>query len=298
MSMAVIFSESKNPYFNLALEEYLLKNDILDEDIALFWQSEKAFVFGRNQNPYVEINPNYFNIDIPIIRRVSGGGTIYQDSHTLVFSFITKNYEKKINDYEYFLKPIIEVLKSMNLNVSFKPKSHLFIDDYKISGNAQAFINNKLLHHGTLLIDTNIDIINNALVDYSYVTKGNHILSNKQKVANLNQFLSKPCNINDLISDIIDKSVSLLGLNKEKYILSGEEVEKINDLVITKYNTWDWNFGKTKEFEMDILIGGHRENLVIENGIVKAVANQNLQFLIGIKFYSEEFFKKIKYIKK
>ena len=296
--MAIILSESRNPYFNLALEEYLLKNDVLEEDIALFWQSEKAFVFGRNQNPFVEINPSFFNRNIPIIRRVSGGGTIYQDSHTLVFSFITKNYEKKINDYEYFLKPIIKVLKSKNLNVSFKPKSHIFIDDYKISGNAQAFINNKLLHHGTLLIDTDLDIINKALVDYSYIAKGNHILSNKQKVANLNQFLDKPCNTTDLVSDIIEKSVSLLGLNKKRYFLSDEDIDKISNLMIAKYNTWEWNFGKTKEFEMDMIIDGHKEKLVINNGIVKAVSNIKLKFLIGIKFYSEEFFEKIKYVKK
>ncbi|PKK95591.1 MAG: lipoate--protein ligase [Tenericutes bacterium HGW-Tenericutes-5] len=292
--MAIIISESKNPYFNLALEEYLLKNDVINEDIALFWQSEKAFVFGRNQNPFVEINPSFFNTSIPIIRRVSGGGTIYQDSNTLVFSFITKNYEKKINDYEYFLKPIIEVLKNMNLDVSFKPKSHLFIDDFKISGNAQAFINNKLLHHGTLLIDTDLDLINEALVNYSYSTKGNHILSNKQKVANLNQFLVKPCNIRELVSDIIDESVKLLGLNKKEYFLREEDIEKIRDLMITKYNTWEWNFGKTKEFEMDMIIDGNMEKIFIDNGIVKDVSNHNLQYLVGVKFYSEEFFEKIK----
>ncbi|MDY0278267.1 MAG: biotin/lipoate A/B protein ligase family protein [Acholeplasma sp.] len=291
--MAVIFSESRNPYFNLALEEYFLKNNIIDEDILLFWQSDQAFVFGRNQNPFVEINPKYFNLDIPIIRRVSGGGTIFQSSKDLVFCFITRNYEKKINDYEYFLKPVINALKRYNLNVSFRPKSHLFIDDYKISGNAQAFINNKLMHHGTLLIDSNLEIINEALVNYNFETKGNHILSNKRNVANIDQFLNEPCRIEELIDLIVDEAINCMDLAKNNYILNEEDIIKVNDLMVSKYLTWEWNFGKTKPFEVEIILDSKTEKILVENGIIKYVTHSKLETLIGLRFYSKEYFEKL-----
>ena len=294
--MAVIFSDNKNPYFNLALEEYLLKNSSIDEDILLFWQSDKAFVFGRNQNPFVEINPKYFNLDIPIIRRVSGGGTIFHSSNDLVFCFITKNYEKKINDYEYFLKPVIKALNKYNLDVSFKPKSHLYIGEYKISGNAQAFINNKLLHHGTLLIDSDLNIINEALVNYTFSTKGNHILSNKQTVANINQFLFEHCKVNDLMILIIDEAVEYMDLHKNVYSLKREELSKINDLMMSKYITWEWNFGKTKPFEVEIVIGNKKEKLLIENGLIKNVTSKKIETLLGLRFYSKDYFEIIKQI--
>ncbi|MDY0317081.1 MAG: biotin/lipoate A/B protein ligase family protein [Candidatus Izemoplasmatales bacterium] len=294
--MAVIFSDNKNPYFNLALEEYLLKNSSLDEDILLFWQSDKAFVFGRNQNPFVEINPKYFDLDIPIIRRVSGGGTIFHSSNDLVFCFITKNYEKKINDYEYFLNPVIKALKRYNLNVSFKPKSHLYIGEHKISGNAQAFINNKLLHHGTLLIDSDLKIINEALVNYTFNTKGNHILSNKQIVANIDQFLEEPCRVNELMGYIIDEAVKLMNLNNHLFSLKEEELSLINDLVKSKYTTWEWNFGKTKPFEVEMEFGSSKAKLFIENGIIKNVTSKKFDHLIGLQYYSKDYFEKIKQI--
>lgn len=292
--MAVIVSKSIDPYFNLATEEYFLRNNIIDEDIIFLWQSSKAFVFGRNQNPFVEINPDYFNKDIPIIRRVSGGGTIYQDINTINFSYITKSYANKINDYQYFLQPIINTLKNLGLQVEFKPKSHLFIGDLKISGNAQAFINNRLLHHGTLLIKTDLFIINDALVNFHANAEGNHIISNKQLVGNISDFLPKEYALEDINMLLLNSILAEKNIPHAKYFLTKEDISKINELVNNKYKTWEWNFGKTKFFVTNILVNNNYEKIVVDNGIIISVENSTISKLINCKYFSKDYFNILK----
>jgi lipoate-protein ligase A len=292
--MAIIVSTSFDPYFNLATEEYFLRNNIIDEDLIFIWRSNKAFVLGRNQNPFIEINPNYFNKDIPIIRRISGGGTIYQDINTLNFTYITNSYANKINDYEYFLKPIINALKKVGLTVKFKPKSHLFIQDFKISGNAQAFINNKLLHHGTLLFNTDLNIINDALVNFQAQADGSHIVSNKQLVGNLIDFIPNKYSIEELSNLILDSILNKKKILDTKYYLSENDISNIYELVINKYKTWEWNFGKTKFFEITIMINNNLEKISVDHGIITGVDNSIHSELINCKYFSEEYFNILK----
>lgn len=291
--MPIIFNDSHNPYFNLATEEVLFRNDFYGEDIFLIWESEPAFILGRNQNPFIEINPEFFQKNIPIIRRISGGGTIYQDLGTLNFSFITNNYESRINDYEYFLEPIITVLKKLGVAAYFVPKSHLYVDKAKISGNAQAFANNRLLHHGTLLYNTNTNIINQALVKYESRIKTNQVLSKKQEVINLQSLFKESYQYEGLKSLIIDSYVKMRGVNPKIAILDAEMIHSINILVNEKYKTWDWNFGKASDFDLPIPINGEQVKLKIVKGIISSVDKREFSHLLGLKLYSQEYFKKI-----
>lgn len=288
--MAFIISEFKEACLNLAAEEFLLKNDILEEPILFIWRGQKSFIFGRNQNPFIEIHPRFFNTDIPFLRRISGGGTIYEDEGTLNFSIITKNFEKHINDYLYFLIPVIETLKSYKMDVVFKPKSHLFVNDYKISGNAQAFINNKLMHHGTILIDTEIDIINEALVNYKNQIKGNFILSNKQKVENIKNLADGKIEIDDLINRLISAFEHELKIPRIEYRFSSYQKSKIADIAQNKYKSKEWNFGKTQEFTYKVLLYDKELELNINKGIITRVSDETESKLLGIDFFSKAYF--------
>ncbi len=283
--MAIIISDTLDIHYNLATEEYLLRHFNIEEDILFIWHGSNAFVYGRNQNPFIEINPKYLLDDsIPKIRRVSGGGTIYQDQETINFSYITKDYKGKVNHYLYFLEPIIDVLKSYGLNAHFKPKSHLFVDDNKISGNAQAFINNRLLHHGTLLFDTDLEIINKALIMFNQQAKGHQILSNKQPVINLKDIL--PVDKETFINSLIKK------ISKEKNINPGTLVldkNKIQQIKKDKYLSWDWNYGKTPKFTIDAFIHNRLVSLSIENGLIRDIDLDDKEKWIGVKYYSDEF---------
>ena len=289
--MPIIISSSLDPYFNLATEEYFLKNDIFDEDILFLWQGNRAFVIGRNQNPFTEVNPKYFDTEIPIIRRISGGGTIFQDESTIDFSIITKKYMNRINDYLYFLKPIIDFLNELGVKATFKPKSHIFVGDYKISGNAQAFINNKLLHHGTLLFNTNLNIIYDALVDFESEASENHISSNKQKVINISELLNFELSIDEFKLMLVKSISSSLNIENHYYILNEEDIDKINNIAQNKYKSWDWNLGKTKEFQAEVKINSTQIKFKIINGIIADVDIIDYRGFLGLKYLSQEYFR-------
>jgi lipoate-protein ligase A len=276
----ILISENKNIMHHLATEEYLLRHFDLKEDILYIWPGSRAFVFGRNQNPYIEIQPKYLNdSSILNLRRVSGGGTIFQDEGTINFSIITKDYKNKINDYQYFLNPLISLLNSYGLNAYFKPKSHLFVDDYKISGNAQAFINNRLMHHGTILFDTDLGIINDALINYHRDASGHQVLSNKQSVINLKSYLKMTQ------SELIEKLAKQITkeLNISHTPLSHIDESKINQLVEGKYKTWDWNYAKTPEFQISIIFEDKEIQVGVKNGLIEYVKDKKCKKLLGEK---------------
>ncbi len=288
--MPIILNESHDPYFNLAAEELLFRNDYYGEDIFFIWESQPAFIIGRNQNPFCEINPEFFLKKIPIIRRISGGGTIYQDLGTLNFTFITSNFESKINDYLYFLEPIITTLNDLGVDVSFVPKSHLFIGETKISGNAQAFANNRLLHHGTLLFNTDLKIIEEALVRYKSNIETKQVLSNKQQVLNLRTLIPKSITYAGFKKLIIQSTIEHRGISSRIIELTEEQITNIKTLAKEKYQSWDWNFGKTIDFDLPILIKDKEVRLSVHKGIITTVNNPVANNLIGIKLYSEEYF--------
>ncbi|MDY0139913.1 MAG: lipoate--protein ligase family protein [Candidatus Izemoplasmatales bacterium] len=239
--MAVLINDSLDPYFNLATEEYFIRNDILKEDILIIWRSNPAFVFGRNQNPYNEISPEYFNKKIPIIRRISGGGTVYLDEQTINYTYITCDYKRKISNYKYFTDPIIEELNILKVPARFVPKSHIFVNDKKISGNAQAFINNKLMHHGTLLFNSNLQIIYSALVNFKIQENEHKILSNKSDVTNISDYIGQNISIDILIDRLVKTICYKKDINSSPYVLTEKDVLEIQGLVESKYLKPGWN---------------------------------------------------------
>jgi len=284
--MAIIIGNTKKPIeYHLATEEYLLRDYDLKEDILYLWVGSKAFVFGRNQNPYIEIHPKYLMDDsIPKYRRVSGGGTIYQDEGTINVSIITKHFQNKINDYHYFLKPLIKLLRDHGLNASFKPKSHVYVDDLKVSGNAQAFINNRLLHHGTLLFDTDLDVITNALVRFQHSAKGHFVLSNKQNVVNIKPYLN--VNIDDFLTELKDRYIQSMSFQEEDIKI--DEL-RVQELIDKKYHTWTWNYGHTPRFDIDVIYQQEPITITVEHGKIVQTSLEKAKHFIGQAFDIKSF---------
>ena len=106
--MLLIYNETTNPFFNLAMEEYLLKN--FDEDIFILWRNESSVIVGKNQNALSEINLDYIKENsIPVVRRQSGGGAVFHDLGNINFTFIANNNDN-FSDFKRFTTPIIELL--------------------------------------------------------------------------------------------------------------------------------------------------------------------------------------------
>jgi len=245
--MVYINHNSTDANFNFALEKYALETLDIADDYFLFWRTTPTLMIGRYQNTRAEVNMDFAQANhINIVRRITGGGTIYTDMGGWQFSFITKNPQDKHIDFARFTKPIIDALASMGVLASLSGRNDLLIDGKKFSGNAQ-FKNNRVnLHHGSLLFDTDLDCLVRALSpdDEKIVSKG--IQSVRQRVTNIIDYLPKP-----ISSEAFgDRMIEFLTYGRKTYRLSAQDIACVNRIKQNQFDTWDWNFGKSPQFNL------------------------------------------------
>ena len=260
-------SESNNPYFNLAMEEYCLKN--FDKEMFIIWQNEPTIVIGRNQNTLAEVYIEKAKEEnVNIVRRETGGGAVYHDLGNINFSFIVNLDYEKTYSYDYFLQPIVNVLKSYDIDVNLSGRNDLQIGNKKVSGNAQTIYKNRILHHGTLLFDSDLTVMSAFLNPSKAKLKSKGVNSVLARVGNISEFLKTPKTKDDFISDI--KQEILKDKNICSCVLKPNELEEVIKLQKTKYETWDWNFGKSPKAnyknQNKLSFGELTVNLLIENG--------------------------------
>ncbi len=241
-----IINKSRDPYFNLALEEYVLKN--IEGDVVIFWQNDNTVVVGRNQNTYEEINHEYVKSNgVKIVRRLSGGGAVYHDKGNLNFTFITDGTRENINNYKKFTEPVVNALKFMGVEAEFSGRNDIVVDSKKISGNAQYYYRNRLLHHGTLLFKADLCTIGKVLNVKEDKIESKGIKSVKSRVTNIYPYLNEEMNI-EQFKDILISKILMDGATN--YELTDEDFLAIEKLAQEKYRDWDWNFGNSPEFEI------------------------------------------------
>ncbi|MFO8147430.1 MAG: lipoate--protein ligase [Bacteroidota bacterium] len=249
--MVFIDNEGINdPRINLALEEYVLRNFNPGKDYLLFYINEPSIIIGRNQITLEEINYEYVEENgLHVVRRISGGGAVYHDFGNLNFSFITKHETKSLNNFAKFTEPVIKILNTMGVPAELKGRNDVLANDKKISGNAQFSTGKRMLHHGTLLLDTDLDEVVKALnVKMTKIQSKGH-KSSRSRVANISEFLKEKMDIEDF------RSLILKGLYNERedfetYHLSKEEWKAVHQLKDEKYGTWDWNYGNSPKFNI------------------------------------------------
>jgi len=280
--MLLINNTSTNAYFNLAMEEYFLKNT--NEDIFMLWRNESAIIVGKNQNTLSEINYEYVKQNkIKVVRRQSGGGAVFHDLGNINFTFISCN-DNSFSDFKRFTIPIIDALKNLNIQAEFSGRNDLLIDNQKFSGNAQYNYKNKVMHHGTLLFSSEIDDLSSALKVKPSKFKGKSVKSVKSRVTNIANHLEKDMTVLEFKNYLMN-FINSKYENNCLYELSEEDINEINKLVEEKYNTWQWNFGHSPKYAFNNEIkypGGNIEfSLNVEKGLIKE-----------IKFFGDFFGKK------
>ena len=270
--MLLINNTNTNAYFNLAMEEYFLKNT--NEDIFLLWQNENSIIVGKNQNTLSEINYDYVKENnIKVVRRLSGGGAVFHDLGNINFTFISCN-DNSFSDFKKFTMPIVDALKELNVNAEFSGRNDLLIDGQKFSGNAQYNYKNKVMHHGTLLFSSEINNLSNALKVKPSKFQGKSVKSVKSRVTNISSHLDKEMTVlefKDYLMDFINKRDE----NSHFYELNDKDIESINKLVEEKYSTWEWNFGYSPKYSLYNELkypGGNVEfSLDVHDGLIKDI---------------------------
>lgn len=242
--MIFIYNKSLDPYYNMAAEEYLVKNS--KDEIFMLWQNDDTIVIGRNQNTLSEINYDYVKENnISVVRRMSGGGAVFHDLGNINYTFIL-NSDNDFSNYEKFTQPIIDFLKTLGVNASLSGRNDLLIGDKKFSGNAQYMHKNRIMHHGTLLYSSQSDKIVSSLKVSEDKIKSKGIKSVKSRVTNISEHIQNPPSAKDFIASL-QSFMMENGNISGKYNLENDrkEIEALKD---AKYATWDWNFGYSPKY--------------------------------------------------
>ena len=271
-----------DPRINLAIEEYLLRNILPDDDILLFYINEPSIIIGRNQNTMEEVNADYVTANkIHVVRRLSGGGAVYHDLGNLNFSFIAPNNAGNFTNFQKFTAPVITVLTDLGVNAELSGRNDILVDGRKISGNAQYNVGKRMVSHGTLLFDTDLSKVADALKVKASKIESKGIKSIRSRVANINEFLDSPLSISDFRESLI-KHLFADVASVRQYKLTSTDWVGINKLSAERYQNWDWNYGRSPAFNLqkvDRLPGGEIDaRIEVEKGVITS-----------IKFYGDFF---------
>lgn len=261
--MLCIQLENTDPYFCLAAEEYLLKN--FTEDIFMLWQSENAVVVGKHQNLLGEINyPFVRENNIALARRISGGGTVFHDAGNVNFSFIKNVKSPGEISFKQFTEPIVEALAKLGIIALNSGRNDLLVEGLKISGNAEHIFKNRVLHHGTLLFNSDLKNLGQAIkvIPGKYESKA--VQSKRSAVANISSFLKNEMKMEDFIRFLLKIQLEKPGIIL--YELNANDLQSIENLADEKFHTWDWNFGYSPKylFKNEVEIEGKTVKIELE----------------------------------
>lgn len=231
---------------NLALEEYVLRHRLGDEDALLFYVNAPSIIIGRNQNTVEEIASDVVEArGFRVVRRVSGGGAVYHDLGNLNFSFMTRDVGGRFNRYDQFNGPVVDVLRSLGVPAELSGRNDIVADGRKISGNAQFAMSDRMLSHGTLLFDSKLDDVGDALRPRPGKVESKGAKSVRSRVANISEFLREPITIDELRERLVHR---IFGTADRALVpairLDDDDWTAIRALQASKYATWDWNYGQ------------------------------------------------------
>lgn len=267
--MYCINTDTTDPFFNLAIEEILLKNS--EEEFLILYVNDPSVIIGKHQSGHREVNTRFVTENnIPVVRRISGGGTVFHDHGNLNYSFIRQSESGKQVDFRKYTQPVIDFLKSVGVEALFEGKNDLKVDGFKISGNAEHVYHNRVLHHGTLLFNTSLDILRNSIRKDNSCFTSRAVASNPSPVVNISTIIDFR-DIHEFRSEMLNYFLSTFpGIIP--YELSTSEVSNIESLSNSKFRTWEWNwaYGPEYTFIRTFKIKGvpHRCTLFVKDGIV------------------------------
>lgn len=246
-------NDINDPMVNLAMEEYVLTSLPKEDSYFLFYINQPSIIVGKNQNTIEEVNQEYVEKNhIKVVRRISGGGAVYHDLGNLNFSFVTKDDEDSFHNFAKFTQPIVDALNEMGVEAKLSGRNDIQVGERKISGNAMVKQKDRMFSHGTLMLNSEIEEVVNALRVNEAKIKSKGIKSIRSRVANIQEFLSEPMDIETFKQHILKSIFKQNGSEEvEEYVLTDKDWENIHELSRTKYQNWDWNYGKNPKYNFE-----------------------------------------------
>ena len=245
MSVHYLETGSTDPCFNLAMEQYVLEHRP-EGDWLMLWQNANAVIIGMNQNTAEEINPDFIREhDIRVVRRMTGGGAVYHDLGNLNYSFITDVGDARQLSIRRFTEPVCRALAALGAEAETSGRNDILIQGKKISGVAQRMVHGRILHHGTLLFDSDPVMIAGALRADPGKFQSKSAKSVRSRVGNIRAFLPEEIDLNEFWARLL-RELTRDGIIREA--LTEEELREIRTLADEKYRSWEWNYGRSPDY--------------------------------------------------
>lgn len=242
--MITVLNDSRDPFYNQAFEEYVF-NTFREGSVFLLWRNAPAVVVGCYQNICREVHVESLRkLGIPVVRRMSGGGTVYHDLGNVNYTLITD--QNGPVDYDRSLDPVIRALNSLGVPARKNRTCDIAVGEGKISGSAQKLAGGRLLHHGTLLFDSDLSVLDQITTHHKndcFQSKGT--VSAICPVTNIREHLAEDMTIEEFQSRLLAR---MLPPGSAPIALTEEQNRQVERLRDDKYRGWEWTWGKTPAF--------------------------------------------------
>ena len=279
--MFYLESPSRDPYFNLALEEYVFERMDKSKSYFMLWQNDNTIVVGKYQNTAEEIDQAYVDAHgIRVARRLSGGGAVYHDRGNLNFTFIVDRADAPGLNFKIFVEPVIRALARFGVHAAFTGRNDLTIDGMKFSGNAQYARRGRLLPHGCIMLDSNLTSVADALRVKEAKFASKAVKSVRSRVTTINAHAPAPISMEDFTGAL--KECAMASGELEPCTLTEEDLAAIRKLRDEKYATWAWNYGCSPAYDM-------RREMKFPAGLVTAHLSAEGGKIKAVRFYGDFF---------
>lgn len=280
--MKYIVNKSNNPAYNIALEAYAFRELLSEDEIFILWINEPAIIIGKHQNTIQEINKEYIDAHgIHVARRLSGGGAVYHDLNNLNYTIISNKSEEGAFDFKTFSQPVIETLADLGVKAEFTGRNDLEINGKKFCGNAQAYYKGRMMHHGCLLFDVDMTVLGDALKVSEDKIESKGIKSVRARVTNIIDELPEKITVNEFSDKILAKMKETYP-DMTEYVLSEDELAKIQKSADEQFGNWDWVYGKAPEYTIE-------RNVRYPAGKINTFANVEKSIIKNIKIFGDFF---------
>jgi lipoate-protein ligase A len=261
------------PYYNMALESMLMEEPEFDSDYLFFYIHDPSVIIGKHQIALQETNQDFIREKgVYVARRITGGGAVYHDRGNLNYSFVFSRRGSGI-DFASYTKPVLDALKSLGVDALLSGRNDILIDGKKFSGTAQYANKDKMLSHGTLMFDLNIENMANALNVDNLKIESKAITSIKSRVANLKDYVAGGIDILEFKRLLLERFSRQLDI--QKLALTDEQLRRIDASVKEKFSTWEHNYGtapdysvvKRKKYPSGIV----QASMLVSDGIIEQI---------------------------
>ena len=264
-----------DPAWNLAVEEYVFDQLPKDRMYVMLWQNDHAIIIGKHQNTLAEINESYVKEQgIRVVRRLSGGGAVYHDMGNLNFTVIADAQGDGL-DFGRFCDMVIRALAKAGVQAERNGRNDMTIDGKKFSGNAQYVRQGRVMHHGTILFDSDMSVLTGALQVDPAKIQAKGIKSVRSRVTNVRPYLPKDLTLAQFRAFLLESILE--EFPGEAYVLSEADIAAVSAIREKRYGTWEWNFGyspactvtKKQRFEGCGSVAAYMD---LEKGCIKEIA--------------------------